>query len=396
MITHRRMRARIAAFADGELSEAQHASVKRHLASCAECAALLSRFRESDRLFGAARPEPAALSPEASRALLARVLEEAGTRRAVRWPGSQPFSWAFGAALAVTAGAAFAWWSMAGPANPSGALARTGPSGVASGVLMVDTRANPEITAPGRKGAGKSSGRGGAPAPGQEALPKKESPGAKAPAEGPQPRRGSPIGLRYICQTPGRRRPPAGAVAPTPAAPSRPGGVELVSGPLPPSFAVQNGMLGSTAAVAGDLGPGEMLVLVSSEPAPSSVTVTCASPEAPGFARASALRPDGNGGWLWTEATAQTACAGPEHSLLLLGESAWPREEGQDDQVWGEADQDVGSMGVTPGAVGEPAGEPGRSGVAEPNQHEPGSESEPACDAVPARPDDSDPDADGC
>jgi anti-sigma factor RsiW len=380
MMHERRMREMLQSFADGELSGAEQSWVEHHLACCRDCAASLCRLKESDRLFGAARPEPAALSAEAARALFGRVLQEAQAQRTPLRLNAQPFSWAFGAALAVTAGAAFAWWGMAG-VNPGDNMARVAPPRLPVGLFVADTGAHTGAGSATRKGDGGTRAQSGTPkVPGQGAItkPQKETPdlaapGAKAPAEEKPPRRTTPSRYRLVCEAPAR----AGV------------GVELVSGPLPQSFIDPDEANGGAPIV-----PGQLLVVVSPERAPSPVAVTCASPEAPGFARASAVRPDGKGGWVWAEATVQNECAGPERSLVILGSSGLPWEEEQDDQVWGEPGHEMGDSGDTAGAVGEPARDPGNGAVSDQTEDQPAGAGEPACDDDPAGPGDID--SDGC
>jgi anti-sigma factor RsiW len=383
MMHPRRMRELLQSFADGELSAAKQSWVEHHLASCADCAASLRSLQESDRLFSVARPEPEALSPEAAHSLFSRALEQAQGQRATFRPSAQPFSWAFGAALAVTAGAAFAWWGMAG-VSPGAGEAPVASLRPPAGLFVADTGTRTGAVSAVRKGSGGSragSGSGTVPGQGASTRPKKETPtleapGAKSPADGKQPQRTFPFRHRYVADAHGPER---GTGA----------GIELVSGPLPESFVDLQGANGGSPVV-----PGQLLVLVSPEAAPSPVAVTCASAEAPGFARASAVRPDGSGGWLWTEATVQNECAGPERSLVILGSSAWPWEEEQDDQVWGEPDHEVGDSGDTAGAVSEPARDPGSGGVTDQDEGQSAGASEPACDNDPVGPGDID--ADGC
>ena len=72
-----------------------------------------------------------------------------------------------------------------------------------------------------------------------------------------------------------------------------------------------------------------LLVLVTSGPAPSPLTVTEAPEDAPSYARAVALRPDAEGGATWTQATASNDGTGEKLAMVLLGGEPWP---------WGEDD----------------------------------------------------------
>jgi hypothetical protein len=77
---HGRIRRRLDAFLRGELTPEQQEAVERHLAQCAGCRAALQGLREMDRALSEARPEPPALSPEASDALFLRALEGSRSR----------------------------------------------------------------------------------------------------------------------------------------------------------------------------------------------------------------------------------------------------------------------------------------------------------------------------
>jgi Putative zinc-finger len=376
----RRMRAMLQSFVDGELPAPEQSWVEHHLASCEECARSLRCLQESDRLFIVARPEPAALSPEASYALFNRVMEEArGSRGAFR-PSIQPFSWAFGAALAVTAGAAFACWGLVG-GSPGAGTSPTVALRPRAGLLVTDTGRRTEPAPAVGKGNGEPrdpSGAGTPPGSGtaakqRKATPAIEAPGGKTPADGTLARRADPLRYRYVAE--GRSRSSAAGSRGHALGHEVEVGTELVSGPLPASFVDPMAASGGAPIV-----PGQLLVLVSPERAPSPISVTCASAETPGFARASGVRPDGSGGWLWTEATVQNECAGPERSLVILGSSAWPWEEEQDDQVWGEPEHGLGDGGDTAGPVGEPVRDPGSVSVSDSDERESADTSEPACD----------------
>lgn len=66
-----------------------------------------------------------------------------------------------------------------------------------------------------------------------------------------------------------------------------------------------------------------LLVLVTSEPAPSPLAVREAPEEAPSYARAVALRPDANGGSTWTQATASSNGSETKLALVMLGSGPW-------------------------------------------------------------------------
>ena len=72
-----------------------------------------------------------------------------------------------------------------------------------------------------------------------------------------------------------------------------------------------------------------LLVLVTSEPAPSPLAVTEAPENAPSYARAIALRPNADGGATWTQATASDDGTGQKLALVMLGSVArpWGKDE---------------------------------------------------------------------
>jgi hypothetical protein len=63
----------------------------------------------------------------------------------------------------------------------------------------------------------------------------------------------------------------------------------------------------------------QLLVLVTSSPAPSPLKVTEAPEDAPSYARAVALRPDAGGGATWTQATATSDGTDTKLALVMLG-----------------------------------------------------------------------------
>jgi len=67
----------------------------------------------------------------------------------------------------------------------------------------------------------------------------------------------------------------------------------------------------------------QLLVLVTSEPAPSPLTVTVAPEDSPSYARAVALRPDAAGSLTWSQATASTDRDGTKLALVMLGSDPW-------------------------------------------------------------------------
>jgi hypothetical protein len=67
----------------------------------------------------------------------------------------------------------------------------------------------------------------------------------------------------------------------------------------------------------------ELLVMVSTSPASSPVTVTVAPAETPGFAQAVACRPDAAGRDTWMQATTRTNANGTQTALVMLGDEAW-------------------------------------------------------------------------
>jgi putative zinc finger protein len=75
--------------------------------------------------------------------------------------------------------------------------------------------------------------------------------------------------------------------------------------------------------------PPQLLVLVTSEPAPSPLTVTVAPEDAPSYARAVALRQDAAGSLTWTQATASTDRDGTKLALVMLGGD--PGQWGEDE-----------------------------------------------------------------
>jgi hypothetical protein len=70
------------------------------------------------------------------------------------------------------------------------------------------------------------------------------------------------------------------------------------------------------------LPPGQLLVMVSTAPSPSPVTITQAPEATPGYARAMAVRPDGTGGMTWTQATV-TSEEGLKLAQVMLGGENW-------------------------------------------------------------------------
>lgn len=67
----------------------------------------------------------------------------------------------------------------------------------------------------------------------------------------------------------------------------------------------------------------QLLVMVSTEPAHSPVTVTEAPADAPGYSRVIACRPDASGRDTWLQATASTEEKRTRTALVLLGEEVW-------------------------------------------------------------------------
>jgi hypothetical protein len=67
---------------------------------------------------------------------------------------------------------------------------------------------------------------------------------------------------------------------------------------------------------------GELLVMAS-EPLPSPVLVSSLPEGAPGFARAAAFRPNGDGELTWTQATASMDADGRQLALVMLGGGVW-------------------------------------------------------------------------
>jgi hypothetical protein len=67
---------------------------------------------------------------------------------------------------------------------------------------------------------------------------------------------------------------------------------------------------------------GELLVMAT-EPPPSTVLVSSLPEGAPGFARAATFRPNGDGELTWTQATAYSSADGPQLALVMLGSGVW-------------------------------------------------------------------------
>ena len=68
--------------------------------------------------------------------------------------------------------------------------------------------------------------------------------------------------------------------------------------------------------------PAQLLVMVSSAPSPSPISVTQAPEATPGYARSIAVRPDGSGGLTWTQATV-TSEEGLKLAQVTLGSENW-------------------------------------------------------------------------